>query len=163
MNIRIGNGIDVHRFADKRQEDAVVVLGGVAIPHEYPLLAHSDGDVLSHALADALLGALSLGDIGQHFPPADDRYKGADSLDLLQQVYGKVQDEGWQLVNADLTVVAQNPRLGPHRQAIRDRLAAVLAVAPARISVKATTTEGLGFTGREEGIAVYASVLLGPR
>lgn len=158
---RTGNGIDVHRFAASPAADAHIILGGVAIPHDYPLLAHSDGDVLSHALMDALLGALALGDIGSHFPDTDPAYKGADSLQLLAQVGQIVADRGWHLVNADITVVAQAPRLAPHVDAMRTRLAETLAVATDCISVKATTSEGLGFTGRGEGIAVFASVLLG--
>lgn len=157
--IRIGNGIDVHRF-DTQSGDKAVILGGISIPHTYALLAHSDGDVLTHALMDALLGALALGDIGQHFPDADEKYSDASSMSLLDEVMNEVNDAGWQLGNADITVVAQAPRLSPHIESIRNSLAAGMKVAADLVSVKATTSEGLGFTGRGEGIAVFATVLL---
>jgi 2-C-methyl-D-erythritol 2,4-cyclodiphosphate synthase len=160
VDIRIGNGIDVHRFADATDPDGSIILGGIPIPHERILLAHSDGDVLTHALMDALLGALSLGDIGRLFPDTDPQYRGADSLALLGEVVALVTGQGWRLGNADITVVAQSPRLSPHVDAIQMKLAAVLGSAPDAISVKATTSEGLGFTGRGEGIAVFATVLL---
>jgi 2-C-methyl-D-erythritol 2,4-cyclodiphosphate synthase len=162
MNLRIGNGYDVHRFGEP-QAAALLTIGGIQIAHTQPLLAHSDGDVLCHALCDALLGALALGDIGQHFPDTDARYRGISSLLLLQHVYGLVQEQGWQLGNADLTLVAQAPKFAPHRLAIRQSLAQCLHVQEGQISVKATTTEGLGFTGRKEGIACYAVVLLQER
>ena len=157
---RIGNGIDVHRFTDATEPGASIILGGVTIPHERALLAHSDGDVLTHALMDALLGALALGDIGRLFPDTDPQYRGADSLVLLGEVYRLVTGRGWRLGNADITVVAQAPRLSPHVDTIQAKLAGVLGSAPEAISVKATTSEGLGFTGRGEGIAVFATVLL---
>jgi len=157
--IRIGNGIDVHRF-DTEAGGKAIVLGGISIPHKHALLAHSDGDVLTHALMDALLGALALGDIGQHFPDTDEKYRGVSSMSLLDEVMNKVHDAGWQLGNADITVVAQAPRLSPHIESIRNSLAAGMNVAVDLLSVKATTSEGLGFTGRGEGIAVFATVLL---
>ncbi len=157
--IRIGNGIDVHRF-DTEAGGKAIVLGGISITHTHALLAHSDGDVLTHALMDALLGALALGDIGQHFPDTDEKYRGVSSMSLLDEVMNKVHDAGWQLGNADITVVAQAPRLSPHIESIRNSLAAGMNVAVDLLSVKATTSEGLGFTGRGEGIAVFATVLL---
>ncbi len=163
MSMRIGNGYDVHRFGDAVPGGATLTIGGVQIAHERPLLAHSDGDVLVHALCDALLGALALGDIGRHFPDTDARYRGIDSLQLLQHVMTLVQDRGWQLANVDTTLVAQVPRFAPHVQAMRELLAPMLGVMSDQVSVKATTTEGLGFTGRREGIACYAVVLLQSR
>ena len=157
--IRIGNGIDVHRF-DSAVGEHEICLGGVAIAHEHKLLAHSDGDVLTHALMDALLGALALGDIGTHFPDTDQQYRNVSSLLLLDEVMAKVSEAGWQLGNADITVVAQAPKISPHVSAIRSTLAERIGTANENISVKATTSEGLGFTGRGEGIAVFATVLL---
>ena len=162
---RIGNGIDVHRFddadeANDTQSEHGFVLGGVRIAYERNLIAHSDGDVLTHALMDALLGALALGDIGTHFPDSDDRYCDVSSLVLLDTVMEKVRDSGWQLGNADITVVAQAPKISPHVPAIRQVLAERMQVNIDLLSVKATTTESLGFTGRGEGIAVYATALL---
>lgn len=154
--LRIGQGIDVHRFGDG---DAVT-LGGVRIACDRGLMAHSDGDVLLHALCDALLGALALGDIGKHFPDSDARYAGIDSRELLRHVYQLVNEHGYQLVNADMTVVAEKPKLSPHIDAIRTTIAADLNVDADDIGVKATTSEHLGFTGREEGIAAFAMVLL---
>lgn len=162
MQYRIGNGYDVHRFADRAEEGKPVqlVIGGVQIAHTRALLAHSDGDVLVHALCDALLGALALGDIGGHFPDSDPRHHNCSSLLLLQQVLMLVRETGWDLANADLTVVAQLPRIAPHVTAMRESLGQCMAVSADRVSVKATTTEGLGFAGRQEGIACYAVVLL---
>ena len=154
--MRIGSGFDVHAFT---VGDAVV-LGGVRIAHSRGLLAHSDGDVLIHALCDALLGALALGDIGVHFPPDDIRWKDADSTVLLAQCMALVRAEGYELGNADMTVICEVPKINPHVPAMRERLAAVLQVDIGRLSVKATTTEKLGFTGRGEGIAAQALVLL---
>jgi len=154
---RIGNGLDVHRF-DSHGES--VILGGVEIPHTSALLAHSDGDVLTHALMDAMLGALALGDIGHHFPDTDDAYRGISSMELLARVNTLIADSGWCLCNADITVIAQLPRLSPHIMKMRQSIALTLGVAEDQVSVKATTSEHLGFTGREEGIAVMASVLL---
>ena len=163
MSIRIGQGFDVHAFT----EGDHVMLGGVAIPHDQGLKAHSDGDVALHAFSDALLGALALGDIGHYFPDTDPQWKGADSGKLLAAIYQDVTAAGWQLGNADLTVICQTPKLAPHIGAMRQRIADLLGCSAAQISVKATTTEKLGFTGRKEGIAVQAVVLLvataGPR
>lgn len=156
MALRIGQGFDVHRFGDGDH----VMLCGVAVPHAYGLVAHSDGDVALHALCDALLGALALGDIGQHFPDTDAAYRGADSCVLLQRVYQFVCEKGWRLSNADITIIAQAPKVLPYRDAMQQRVAAVMGVAPDSISVKATTTETLGFTGRKEGVAAQAIVLL---
>lgn len=160
MQFRIGHGYDVHRFADKAEAGAQLTIGGVAIAHTHRLLAHSDGDVLVHALCDALLGALALGDIGQHFPDTDPRYRNCSSVLLLQNVLTLVRAEGWNLANADTTLVAQQPRFAPHVPAMREALAVAMNVNIGQVSVKATTTEGLGFTGRREGIACYAVVLL---
>ncbi|MBR9805453.1 2-C-methyl-D-erythritol 2,4-cyclodiphosphate synthase, partial [bacterium] len=151
-----GNGYDVHRFG----EGDHVRLGGVSIPHERGLIAHSDGDVLIHALCDALLGALALGDIGQHFPDSSDKYSGVDSRQLLRRVMQLIAEKGFALVNADCTLVAQKPKLSPYVDAMRETLASDLNTTADCVSVKATTTEGLGFAGREEGIACYAVVLL---
>ncbi|MBY6188863.1 2-C-methyl-D-erythritol 2,4-cyclodiphosphate synthase [Microbulbifer agarilyticus] len=156
MNLRIGQGIDVHAFGPGDH----VVLGGVRIPHDQGLVAHSDGDVLLHALADALLGALALGDIGKHFPDTDAAYSGADSRVLLRHVVGLIHQQGYRLVNADATLVAQAPKMAPHIDAMRVNIAADCAVDAGAISVKATTSEKLGFTGRKEGIAAQAVVLL---
>ncbi len=154
--MRIGHGYDVHRFGPG---DALV-LGGVTIPHDRGLVAHSDGDVLVHAVCDALLGALGQGDIGQHFPDTDAANAAIDSRVLLSRVMQMVQEAGWIVANLDATLVAQAPRMAPHIDRMRDNLAADLSVATAQVNVKATTTEGLGFTGREEGIAAHAVVLL---
>lgn len=159
-DIRIGNGVDVHRFASVVTKEEVIILGGVSIPHDQHLEAHSDGDVLTHALMDALLGALALGDIGGHFPDTDSRYRDISSLSLLAEVMALITDKGWQLGNADITVIAQAPKLAPHIQQIRESLAPVLNVVVDQVSVKATTSEELGFTGRKEGIAVFVTVLL---
>lgn len=157
MDYRIGHGFDVHRLVADRK----LILCGVEIPAELGLLGHSDADVATHALMDALLGALALGDIGGYFPDTDPRWSGADSLVLLEEVLRLPAFTGWRLVNCDLTIVAQRPRLSPFRDRMRQRLADVFGVAPERISVKATTTEGLGFAGRGEGIAADCTVLLG--
>jgi len=154
--IRVGQGYDVHRFND----GDFIMLGGVKIAYERGLEAHSDGDVVLHALCDALLGALALGDIGKHFPDTDPEFKGADSRVLLRHVYGIVQSMGYQLVNADMTIIAQAPKMAPHIAAMCSNIAEDLAVDVDRINVKATTTEKLGFEGRKEGIAVQAIVLV---
>ncbi|MEZ5540292.1 MAG: 2-C-methyl-D-erythritol 2,4-cyclodiphosphate synthase [Pseudomonadales bacterium] len=154
--MRIGQGYDVHRFG----EGDHVMLCGVAVPHEQGLIAHSDGDVALHALCDALLGALALGDIGQHFPDTDAAYKGADSCALLQRVYQLISEKGWRLSNADITIIAQAPKVLPYREQMQQRVAQVMSVALDQISVKATTTEKLGFEGRKEGIVAQAVVLL---
>jgi 2-C-methyl-D-erythritol 2,4-cyclodiphosphate synthase len=156
MQVRIGNGFDVHAFAAGRP----LVLGGVTIPHERGLAGHSDADVLLHAIADAILGALALGDIGVHFPDTDPRWKGADSRALLRHVMGLARERGYAIGNADATLVAQAPRLRPYIDAMRAHVSADLGCDPSAVSIKATTTERLGFTGREEGIAALASVLL---
>ncbi|MFZ5562251.1 MAG: 2-C-methyl-D-erythritol 2,4-cyclodiphosphate synthase [Pseudomonadota bacterium] len=155
---RIGHGIDVHRFGPGDH----VTLGGVKIPHEQGLVAHSDGDVALHALCDAILGALALGDIGQHFPDTDARYSGADSRALLRHVVTLMRERGYRLGNADITVLAERPRLAPHVAQMRAGIAADLQVAPACVSVKATTTEQMGFVGRREGVEAHAVVLLVP-
>lgn len=154
--MRIGHGYDVHRFGPGSD----VVLGGVSIPHTMGLEAHSDGDVLIHALCDALLGAIAAGDIGRHFPDTDEANAGIDSRVLLRKVFAMVQGEGWVLANADMTLVAQAPRMAPYVDGMRDNLAADLRAPAGRVNVKATTTERLGFAGRSEGIAAHAVVLL---
>jgi 2-C-methyl-D-erythritol 2,4-cyclodiphosphate synthase len=156
MNLRIGHGFDVHAFAEGRR----LVLGGVDIPHERGLLGHSDADVLIHAICDALLGAAGLGDIGRHFPDSDARYQGIDSRELLRHVAGLLDARGWRVSNVDATLIAQAPRMAPHIPAMRERLAADLGIAVDALNVKATTTEKLGFTGRQEGIAAEAVCLL---
>ncbi|UKI32348.1 MAG: 2-C-methyl-D-erythritol 2,4-cyclodiphosphate synthase [Lentisphaeria bacterium] len=157
--IRIGQGYDVHRLVPGRE----LILCGVHIPHPTGLLGHSDADVACHALMDAIAGALALGDIGQFFPDSDPAYRNADSLQLLARVMELPELGNWQLVNCDLTIVAQKPKLMPHRLEMRRNLAAVLDLPLDRISVKATTTEGLGFEGREEGISAACVVLLESR
>jgi 2-C-methyl-D-erythritol 2,4-cyclodiphosphate synthase len=156
MNIRIGQGFDVHVFG----EGDHVMLGGVRVPHDRGVVAHSDGDVAIHALCDAMLGALALGDIGQHFPPSDARWKGADSRAFLRRCNELIGERGWRVGNADITVVCERPKVGPHAPAMRERLAADLGIDLDAVSVKATTSEKLGFTGRGEGIAAQAAVLL---
>ncbi len=154
--LRIGQGIDVHKFG----EGDAVVLGGVSIECDQGLVAHSDGDVVLHALCDALLGALALGDIGKHFPDTDSRYAGIDSRQLLRHVYALIIGQGYKLGNADITVVAQKPRLAPHIENMCKTIASDLEVVTSQVSVKATTSEKLGFTGRGEGIAAFATVLV---
>ncbi|MDP4548764.1 MULTISPECIES: 2-C-methyl-D-erythritol 2,4-cyclodiphosphate synthase [unclassified Marinobacter] len=156
--MRIGQGFDVHAFC----EGDFVILGGVKIPFSEGLKAHSDGDVLLHALADALLGAVALGDIGHLFPDTSDEWAGADSRELLRTVMQRVQDEGFSVVNVDATIIAQAPKMAPHVEAMRLNIAADLGVPVNRVSVKATTSEKLGFTGRGEGIACQAVCLLEP-
>ncbi|MCQ8849856.1 2-C-methyl-D-erythritol 2,4-cyclodiphosphate synthase [Alteromonas stellipolaris] len=154
--MRIGHGFDVHKFGG----DGPIVIGGVSIDHEQGLVAHSDGDVLLHALCDALLGAAALGDIGKHFPDTDDAYSGADSRVLLRHVVHVVNEKGYTLGNADMTIVAQAPKMAPHIQAMREIIAKDCHCELDAINVKATTTEKLGYTGRKEGIAAHAVVLL---
>ena len=156
MEMRIGEGFDVHRFAPDRE----LVLCGVKIPADAGLLGHSDADVALHALMDALLGAAALGDIGMHFPDTDAAYRGADSAELLRRVLKLPKLAAARLMNCDLTIIAQKPKLAPHREAMRHRIAEITGWEPDRISVKFTTTEKLGFTGRGEGIAASAVVLL---
>lgn len=157
MNVRIGVGYDVHAFGPGDH----VVLGGVRMAHSHGIVAHSDGDVLLHALCDALLGALALGDIGQHFPPGDPRWRGADSRELLRHCLSLVAGRGWRVGNVDSVIVCERPRIGPHVLAMRACIAADLQMGLDDVSVKATTSERLGFTGREEGIAAQAVVVLG--
>lgn len=157
MNLRIGQGFDVHAFTDGDH----VMLGGVRIPYARGLLAHSDGDVLLHAISDALLGALALGDIGHFFPDTDPQWKGADSRALLREVYRHIREAGYALINIDSTIIAQAPKMAPHIERMRETLAADLDITVAQIGIKATTTERLGFTGRGEGIACQAICLLG--
>lgn len=154
--LRIGHGYDVHRLVEGRR----LILGGVDIPFEKGLLGHSDADVLAHAISDALLGAASMGDIGALFPDNDPQYEGADSLRLLSEVVDRIAAQGCSIVNIDATVLAQRPKLRPHIDAMRSKLAASCGIAVDQISVKATTEEGLGFTGAEQGIAVHAVCLL---
>jgi 2-C-methyl-D-erythritol 2,4-cyclodiphosphate synthase len=158
--LRIGSGFDVHRFASKHQEVASITLAGIEIPHTHSLEAHSDGDVLSHALCDALLGALALGDIGQHFPDTDPQFKNISSLLLLREVYQLIVEQGWILQNADITIIAEKPLMSPYQQQMRQSLADTLQRSIDQFSIKATSSEGLGFTGRGEGIAVQAVVLI---
>lgn len=154
--MRIGHGYDVHRLTPGRK----LILGGVLIPYEKGLLGHSDADVLSHAISDALLGALALGDIGKWFPDTDERYKGADSLVLLKHVVDMLAERGWQVGNIDATILAQRPKLRDYIDTMRENLARVCRVLPDQVSVKATTEEGLGFTGKGDGIAAHAVCLL---
>ena len=155
-DIRIGHGYDVHRLTEERK----LIIGGITIPYEKGLLGHSDADVLVHAIMDAILGALSLGDIGKLFPDHDDRYLGADSLLLAKEVANRVAALGWQIGNVDATVIAQAPKLAPYIDQMKERIAAALSVDPTQISVKATTEEHLGFTGEKLGIAAHAVCLL---
>lgn len=154
--MRIGHGFDAHRFCDGDH----VVIGGVSIPHTQAMLAHSDGDVLLHAICDALLGAAGLGDIGRHFPDTDDQYKGIDSRVLLRRVVNSLASKGYRVGNLDCTIIAQAPRMSAHIQGMRANIAEDLAVTADCINVKATTTEKMGYTGRGEGISAHAVVLL---
>jgi 2-C-methyl-D-erythritol 2,4-cyclodiphosphate synthase len=154
--MRIGHGFDAHAFASGRR----LVLGGVDVPHGNGLAGHSDGDVLTHAVIDALLGAAGLGDIGGMFPSSDERYRGADSVKLLTEAYSRVRDSGLSVVNLDATIVAEEPRLSAHVGAMRERLAGSMEFNSQRVSIKATTSDGLGFTGAGAGIAAFAVVLL---
>lgn len=154
--MRIGHGYDVHKFGGTKP----LLLGGVEVPHHQGLIAHSDGDVVLHAVTDALLGAVALGDIGRHFPDTDPHYAGADSAKLLQHAFALVQKQGYQLGNVDVTIIAQTPKMAPHIAAMCNRIAALLDAQTQQVNVKATTTEKLGFVGREEGIACHVVVLL---
>ena len=156
MKIRVGQGLDVHAFGTGDH----VILGGARIPFSQGLAAHSDGDVALHALCDAMLGAAALGDIGRHFPPSDDRWAGADSRDLLRRVELMLNHDGWAVINVDLTLVCEEPKITPHAEKMRVNIAADLGLDVTDVSVKATTTEGLGFCGRGEGIAALATVLI---
>lgn len=155
-NLRIGHGYDVHRLVEGRP----LILGGLRVPYDKGLDGHSDADVLLHAVMDALLGAAALGDIGQHFPDSDPAYKGVSSMVLLRSVGGILRNAGYDVVNIDATVLAQAPKLAPYREEMRRRIAEALGIDFARVSVKATTEEGLGFTGAGEGIAVHAVALI---
>jgi 2-C-methyl-D-erythritol 2,4-cyclodiphosphate synthase len=157
MRLRIGQGYDVHRLTAGRR----LVLGGEEIPHPVGLDGHSDADVLLHALGDALLGAAGLGDLGAHFPPSDERWRGASSVDLLERIVALVHSGGWQVISCDITLVAEAPRLAPYRDRIRERIAGVLGVETGAVGLKATTNEGLGALGRGEGMAALAVALLG--
>lgn len=156
MKIRIGQGLDIHAFC----EGDHVMLGGVRIAHEKALAAHSDGDVVLHALCDAMLGAAAMGDIGRHFSPSDPQWKNADSRELLRQVDLLLKHDGWSVSNADITVVCEQPKVTPHAEQMRANIAADIGLDMEDVSVKATTTEGLGFCGRSEGITVLAVVLI---
>ncbi|MDO9477337.1 MAG: 2-C-methyl-D-erythritol 2,4-cyclodiphosphate synthase [Pseudohongiella sp.] len=159
MQLRIGHGYDAHRFAEP-SDNRPLILGGIEVPHDRGLLAHSDGDALIHALCDALLGALALGDIGRHFPDTDQAYKNADSANLLIHVMALIKAQGWSVVNADMTILAQSPKMAPHINKMRARLAELLEVDMGAVNVKASTTEGMGFVGRKEGLETHAVVLL---
>ena len=154
--MRIGQGYDVHRLVEGRK----LILGGVEIPHEFGLLGHSDADVLTHAIMDALLGAAGMGDIGRHFPDTDPQYAGADSLKLLSAVVEKLKTAGWKIGNVDATIVAQKPKLAPYLNQMQENLALVMEIHPNQVNVKATTEEKLGFTGSGEGMAAQAIALL---
>lgn len=154
--MRIGIGYDSHRFAEGRK----LILGGVQIPHVQGLAGHSDADAVAHAITDAMLGAAALGDIGTHFPPSDERWRDADSLDLLRRASVLLEERGYQVVNVDVTVVCEAPRIGPHAGAMRERLAAALGIGSQHVSVKGKTNEGMGWIGRGEGIAVVATALI---
>jgi len=156
MNIRVGNGYDIHRLEQGRP----LIIGGVTIPHHLGLVGHSDADVLIHAIMDAMLGALSLGDIGHYFPPSESKWANADSIELLQEVKSLITTQGWSVSNIDAVVVAENPKLGPHLKAMRDRVSQTLAINLDQVSIKATTNETMDAVGREEAIASYAVVLL---
>ena len=155
--LRVGLGVDAHAL----EAGVPLVLGGVALEHARGLAGHSDGDVVAHALVDAVLGAAGLGDIGSLFPSGDERWEGAVSLDLLAEAYARVREAGWELVNADCVLVGEEPRIAPHRAEMRARLAGALGVEADRVNVRATTTDRLGFTGRGEGLAAYAVALVG--
>jgi 2-C-methyl-D-erythritol 2,4-cyclodiphosphate synthase len=157
MKLRVGQGFDVHPFAKGRK----LILGGIEIAHERGLRGHSDADVAAHALSNAILGAIGEGDLGRHFPDSDPRYKGADSMRLLAEVWKLAHSRGWRLINADLTIFAQVPHLAPHLEAMRTRLATGLGAAPDALNIKASNPEGLGALGRAEGISAAAVVLLG--
>ncbi len=157
--MRVGLGFDVHRFASP-EEGRPLMLMGVHVPFDRGLVGHSDADVMLHALMDALLGAAGLGDIGQHFPDTDPAYSGADSAALLERTMAALRQRGWRVQNADVCLIGERPKLGPHREAMRQRVAPLLGLEPEALNVKATTTEHLGFTGRGEGLAAQAVVLI---
>ena len=155
--IKIGFGYDAHRLAEGRE----LILGGVKIPYNLGLLGHSDADVLSHAIGEAILGALSLGDLGKHFPDTDEKYRGISSLRILSMIHDMAEKENAKIINIDSTIVAQEPKLFPYIENMRENIADILRISIDQVSVKATTTEGLGFIGRKEGISAYAVVLMG--
>ena len=157
--MRIGFGFDIHPLAAHRP----LIIGGITIPFDKGLVGHSDADVMAHAIADALLGAAGLGDIGQHFPDSDEKYKNYDSMKILQEVERKVYFEKYKIVNIDISIVIQRPKIAPYKEAMIKKLAANLFVKPDQINIKATTGEGLGFVGREEGVTCYAVALLKPK
>jgi len=154
--MRIGTGYDSHRFAADRE----LVLGGVRIPDHAGLTGHSDGDAIAHAVIDAILGAAAAGDVGSHFPPSDDAWKGADSVVLLEKASAVLRDRGYRVVNVDVTVVCETPKIGPHARAMRARLSAAMGIEPGQVSVKGKTNEGMGWIGRGEGLAVHAVALI---
>lgn len=154
--MRIGHGYDVHKLADNRR----LIIGGVVIPHAKGLLGHSDADVLTHAVIDALLGAAALGDIGKHFPPSDNTYLNADSIELLQKIISLLEEKNYTVQNIDCTVIAQLPKLAPYIEEMRNRLAFAIGIPAENVSIKATTEEGLGFSGRQEGIAAHCICLI---
>ncbi|MGL4796498.1 MAG: 2-C-methyl-D-erythritol 2,4-cyclodiphosphate synthase [Paraclostridium sp.] len=154
--MRVGTGYDVHKLVEERK----LIIGGVEIPHEKGLLGHSDADVLLHAVMDSILGALALGDIGKHFPDTDEKYKGADSIKLLEFVYNLITEKGYRIGNLDCTIIAQAPKMAPHIQTMRENIAKTLNTSIENINVKATTEEGLGFTGNKEGISAQSICLL---
>jgi 2-C-methyl-D-erythritol 2,4-cyclodiphosphate synthase len=154
--MRIGIGYDSHRFAEGRP----LILGGVRVPHSHGLAGHSDADAVAHAVTDAMLGAAALGDIGTHFPPSDERYRDADSIELLRKANDLLEGIGYQVVNVDVTVICEAPKIGPHAAAMRERLAAALGIGAKHISIKGKTNEGMGWIGRGEGIAVIATTLI---
>ena len=154
--MRVGLGYDVHKLVEGRK----LIIGGVNVPHEKGLLGHSDADVLIHAVMDSILGALALGDIGKHFPDTDEKYKGADSMKLLEFVYNLINEKGYDIGNIDCTIIAQSPKMAPHIQNMREYIAKALNTSIENINVKATTEEGLGFTGAKEGIAAQSICLL---
>lgn len=160
MDIRIGNGFDAHKFSDETNHSDAIILGGVSIPYAKSLLAHSDGDVVLHALCDAILGALALGDIGKHFPDTSDEFKNVDSRILLRHVVVLMKADGYKIQNIDVTIIAQTPKMAPYIGNMKKNIAADLQTDKSNVNIKATTTEGMGFTGRGEGVAVQASVLL---
>lgn len=156
MDIRVGNGFDVHRFGNGDR----VILCGIEVPHTHELKGHSDADVGMHAITDAIYGALAMGDIGQHFPPSDNQWKGADSALFLRHAGELATAQGYAISNIDLTLICERPKIGPHAAAMAQKIAQILGIEPGRVSIKATTSERLGFTGREEGIAAMATTLL---
>jgi 2-C-methyl-D-erythritol 2,4-cyclodiphosphate synthase len=160
LPFRIGHGYDVHRFSEQPEAAAQITLGGIKIAHSKTLIAHSDGDVLIHALCDAMLGAIAAGDIGRHYPDTDPAFRDIDSSVLLQKTNQMLQQASYQIGNIDITIIAQKPKMSPHIPAMCDKLAQLLRIASNQINIKATTTEGLGFAGREEGIAVHAVVIV---